>query len=65
MKQPLRHWKKPCHKAPWLLWFNCEMCPVGSCVYALGRQLVVLFWKVVEPFGNEVLLEEMHHGGWA
>lgn len=63
MKQLLRYWKKPCPRAPWLLWFSCEICPIGSCVCAFGLLLVVVFWKVMEPFGNEVLLEEVHHQG--
>lgn len=65
MKKLLGHWKKSRLKAPWLVWFSCEICPIGSSVCARGLQLVVLFWKVVEPFGNKVLLKEMCHGGWA
>lgn len=63
MKQLLRYWKKPRLKAPWLLWFSCEICPIGSCVCAFGPLLVAVFWKVMGLFGNEVLLEEVRHRG--
>lgn len=34
-------------------------CPIGSCVGTRGPQLVVLFERVIEPFGGRALLEEV------
>lgn len=39
--------------------FKYEILSVGSSVWTLGPQLVVLFGKIVEPFGDGVLLEEV------
>lgn len=33
-----------------VLWFDCEVCPIGSSVWTLGLQPVRLFGKVIEPF---------------
>lgn len=32
-----------------LWWFECGMLPRGSCVWTLGPQVMVAFWKAVEP----------------
>jgi hypothetical protein len=39
-----------------LLWFEYEMCPIGSCVECLNSatQLVALFWEVLETLGGGV-----------
>lgn len=39
-------------KMPKVLWFWCEMFPLGSCVWMLDLQCVVLFWGVVELLGR-------------
>lgn len=44
-----------------LLGFECEMSPIGSYVWVLGLQVVVLFGKVVEPLGDGALLTDAVH----
>lgn len=46
-----------------VLWFECDRWPIGSGVWIPGSQLVVLFWKVVEPVGGGAWLEEVSHWG--
>lgn len=45
-----------------LLQFRFEMTPIGSCVWTLGVQLVMLFWKVMELLRRGSSLEEVSLG---
>jgi hypothetical protein len=47
-----------------LLWLECEMSPIGSCLTGWS-QLATLCWEVVESLGGRALLEEVDHWGLA
>lgn len=48
----------------WLLWSECEMSHMGSCVEVLCLQLVVLILKGVEQLGSGFSKEEVGHWEW-
>ena len=43
----------------WLLVFECEGYPIGSCVWSFGPQLVTLWEKTLDTLGNGVLLKKV------
>lgn len=46
------------------LQLECELSPLGACVWILGLQLEALFEDVMELLGGVTFLEEVRHVGW-